>query len=108
MMRFSSISAKFEEYVKDAKDILRIEDKSEMETNSTRLAFALLARDKDKENALLARDKDKEKELSNLRKDMEKEMALLNRKHLERDAFRKSQLMYVTQRYVIGAYCKIL
>ena len=72
--------------MKDAKDILRIEDKGEMETNATRLAFALLARDKD----------------------MEKEMALLYRKHLERDSFRMSQLMYVTQRYVIGAYCEIL
>ena len=69
--------------MKDAKDILRIEDKREMETNTARLAFALLAR-----------DKDKEKELRVLRtalgKDKEKEVVLLNRKFLEREMYRKS------------------
>ena len=61
--------------MKDTEDILRIEDERELETNATRLAFALQSK-----------DKDKEKELRVLRtaleKDMEKELVLLNRKFL--------------------------
>ena len=122
------IPAEFERYIKEARDVLRIGDETEMETNLMRLSIALALREKEKDKELsvlrAAFDKDKElsvlraamdkelsvlraamdkdKELSVLRTalDKDKEMALLNRIYLERDAYRKSQLMHVTKRYV--------
>ena len=95
-----------EYYINEARSVLQIRDAQLLETNSMRVAFALITKVKEKEKELIVMEKEKEKdkELSVLRtameKDKEKEIALLARTYLERDAYRKSQLMHVTQRYV--------
>ena len=97
--RTPSISAEFERFITKSREILGIDDAQELEANSVRLAFALQAMEKAME---------KDKELSVLRiameKDKEKDMALLRREFLEREAYRKSQLMHLTQRYVKSVF----
>ena len=124
--RTPSISAALERYITESSEILRIRDAQELEANSLRLAFVLQAKDKelsilekDKEILRTALEKEKDKELSVLQtalekdkeilrtvleKEKEKELALVKRTFLERDAYRKSLLMHVTQRYVKSVF----
>ena len=80
--------------------VLRLAMEKDKELSVLRLAMEkdkeLSVLEKDKELSVLEKEKDKELSVLRLGMEKDKEIALLTRTYLERDEYRKSQLMHVT------------